>query len=845
MRRFSLICLICSAMLGFSISMPSQNLPPLQKDASIIKGELLNGISYYLVTNPKIKGFADFALVRRGMTDTLAARSELSSLPHFNKTIPYEFLSRKGIGCRPEGYISYADDATLFRFDSVPMFDVAAADTTLLMLFDIIAAQPCKHAVIISGDIAPSAIIEKMKVFSLMVPSRNPVYTPFVYSWIPSKETNWSFTPSDKASVEIDFRSPRTPAGQIGTIQPFISKLYSTTLGDIVKDRLRETLLSRGIPVRKMTVSYSGSSDSGGDERFVVRLEMDEDQLIPATMALSSTLAEIGSKGASIDEYRIFKDAAIKTLSGVSTNDELTRQCVSNYLFGSDLALSSTKAKFFSSKNMSLEAGIGLFNNYVSALLGDTDNATVRWTGLEENYDEWIYQMMFKSTWNGVAMLDKPVFKWRAEAGDTTAFSPDRSKSKVKSISVEPVSGGELWTFKNDMRVIYKKMASEGRFAYSMMIKGGFSTVSGLRRGEGAFFSDMLPLTRISGLPGKDFMNVLRANGVDIETRVTATDLRISGSAPSNHYALVMKALLSIANERKADSQGFDEYRKMELASLEPAVMDSLMYPDNNYTEVKTPSGLTPSTLSDAEVFFSREFLRCGDGVIVLVGELPSEEVRNYLAKSIGGFRVSRTVSPRQAPAFQLRSGGSVYCEEGDNVGINIGLAAPLPLSTETYMAYRIAALYLARRLAGSMAGFGFHIGMNGRFITCPREMMELIISIEPVPDSGLPLGIEGGATRLREAQIAAGKIIDQVLSGPVDAAELASLKNLVTNEYTMSLADPSFYADAVLLRYSAGKDVLTGYGEKIAAVSPDKVKEIFGALAGGIREEYVVKPRE
>ena len=160
-------------------------------------------------------------------------------------------------------------------------------------------------------------------------------------------------------------------------------------------------------------------------------------------------------------------------------------------------------------------------------------------------------------------------------------------------------------------------------------------------------------------------------------------------------------------------------------------------------------------------------------------------------------------------------------------------------------MAYRIAALYLARRLAGSMAGFGFHIGMNGRFITCPREMMELIISIEPVPDSGLPLGIEGGATRLREAQIAAGKIIDKVLSGPVDAAELASLKNLVTNEYTMSLADPSFYADAVLLRYSAGKDVLTGYGEKIAAVSPDKVKEIFGALAGGIREEYVVKPRE
>ena len=97
-------------------------------------------------------------------------------MPHFNKTIPYKFLSRKGIGCRSEGYISYRDDATIFRFDDVPVFDQAASDTTLLMLFDLIAAQPCQHAIIIAGDINPTAIKERMNVFSLMVPSRNPAY---------------------------------------------------------------------------------------------------------------------------------------------------------------------------------------------------------------------------------------------------------------------------------------------------------------------------------------------------------------------------------------------------------------------------------------------------------------------------------------------------------------------------------------------------------------------------------------------------------------------------------------------------------------------------------------------
>ena len=162
MRRF-FTYVLCSVLLGFSINMPAQNLPALQKDATITKGELANGISYYLVTNTTMKGVADFALVRKGLCDTLSAREELVSLPHFNKTVPYKFLSRKGIGCRPEGYVSYKDDITLFRFDDVPMFDAAAADTTLLMLFDLIATHPYKHAVIVSGDIKASDILEKMK----------------------------------------------------------------------------------------------------------------------------------------------------------------------------------------------------------------------------------------------------------------------------------------------------------------------------------------------------------------------------------------------------------------------------------------------------------------------------------------------------------------------------------------------------------------------------------------------------------------------------------------------------------------------------------------------------------
>lgn len=43
----------------------------------------------------------------------------------------------------------------------------------------------------------------------------------------------------------------------------------------------------------------------------------------------------------------------------------------------------------------------------------------------------------------------------------------------------------------------------------------------------------------------------------------------------------------------------------MELASLKPAYLDSLMYQDYNYSSVKTPSGLTARTLDDASDFLT------------------------------------------------------------------------------------------------------------------------------------------------------------------------------------------------------------------------------------------------
>ena len=835
----------CFVLLGFSIMMPAQNLPSLKKDAAVTEGKLQNGISYYLVTDSAMKGVADFALVRKGSADTLAARKELSNLPHFNKTIPYRFLSRKGIGCRPEGYISYEGDATIFRFDNVPVFDQEASDTTILMLFDLIAAQPKEHAIIIAGDITPAKIIQKFDVFSLMVPARTTSYSKPEYIWKPSLETGFSFIQSSRPGVSVSFRSPRTPEAEMNTIQPFISELFARELKEIVEDRLGESLVSRDIPVSRMEVLHKGSAEGPGDEVFEVTLETPEDQLIPATMAISSTLSDLGVNGVGTEEYRTSRASVLSILSTPQDNGGLVRQCIASYLYGGDLSSRQEKARFFASRNMSESAERELFNNYASALLGDVGNASVEWRSNGSDYDDWEYEMVFKTTWDGVSMLDKPVSQWTVSTADTTGFWDEKNKSKLKSVTTEPVSGGEMWTFANGMKVIYKQMNTGGTFSYSMMIKGGYSNVRDLPKGEGAFFSDMLSLYDIGGLSGSDFQKVLKANGIRMENKVSVADMRISGAAPSGRYALVFKALLSVANNRKLNRKAFEEYRRSTLASLPPAYLDSLMYPDYDYSDVKTPSGLTDRTQTDADAYFAKQFLRCNDGVIVLVGELPAEDVQKYLSNVIGGFRVSKTNAVRVPVSYKFRKGSNAYSATGEPVSVSIAMACAEPFTTENYMAFKIASLSLMRKLNGAMAEQGFSVEMADRFKLFPQESLELIFTCSPVPDCGLPSGVAGGAGHPKRAMVAARKVIDDVLSNPVSADDLNSCKALLSNAYSLKLSDPDSYAEAILIRYSGGKDVLTDYSKRIGSVTADNVKHIFGVLAEGMKIEYVVKQQQ
>ena len=172
MRRF-FIFLLLAFLFALPDGLSAQGLPTLKKAPEITTGKLPNGVSYYLVTNPNNKGYADFALVQKGQRNIDAARSALVHLPHFTSPKPYEFLASKGIGYRRQGYVSYPKGATVFRFEDVPIFDSAASDSTLLLMFDLMGTCPGEQALVISGDIELKSLRDRMSVFSLSITPRS------------------------------------------------------------------------------------------------------------------------------------------------------------------------------------------------------------------------------------------------------------------------------------------------------------------------------------------------------------------------------------------------------------------------------------------------------------------------------------------------------------------------------------------------------------------------------------------------------------------------------------------------------------------------------------------------
>lgn len=852
--NFKLAAAISVILSALSFSLGAQGLSALPKASEVVTGTLPNGISYYLVTNPAVKGSADFALIQKGAPSEDASRAALTSLPHFQNQSPYQYLAKLGVGYKKYGLIESDGESATYRFEGVPVLQQSARDTTLLLLFDISGTYPYEQAIVVCGDIDKSAVQERMNVFSMMVTPR---------ASLPKRETaapalsdslayNYFRTPDrSDAVISLRYAAARTPAEAMNTLQPLVTEMFARELGIIAADRIVRECRKADIPLASVTPDYVGSSRTAGAESWGLTVVTGAEESRRAAGVISAVIADLDVNGATQQEFRIARERVLAAGRGDGTlsNREWVDKCVSAFLYGNNLASPQTVSGFFSSRNLSLDRELELFNDFAASLLNGVKGLAVTYEGPSDCFGTDGISALFAERPAGAGTTAAAV-----NYSDTLGLYVPASRSKLRKTVPEPVTGGEIWTFANGMKVIFKQSKEQkGTFSYGFLLNGGYASVTGIARGECGYVGDMLGLCDVGGLTGSTFAGLLASRGIGFNPSVSLTDLRITGSAASSDFQLLMKSLLTIANDRRINDSEYGYFRRSERLRRAVAsrsregvdtAVDSIMCPQYIYYPAKLAEGLSDDLPVRAGAYFSRQFAKCDDGVLVLVGDLDPYMLKKVLPKLIGGFQTGGQAVARPQIDYTLRSGWSTYTVEADSEGagepgLDIAQSALTPVSAGSYMTFLVTVKELEKKLSSSLDGTGMYAEVTPEFVLSPSERLTVRISCRQADPRGLPQGV-GPSDPLRALGVVRGALAASASEAPSGDSVKASREALRTS-LEAALKRPSFLVDAALMRYSVGKDLYTGYANALNAVTPASVQAMAATFENSCKVEFVI----
>jgi len=346
---------------------------------------------------------------------------------------------------------------------------------------------------------------------------------------------------------------------------------------------------------------------------------------------------------------------------------------------------------------------------------------------------------------------------------------------------------------------------------------------------------------------------MLAANGITMRAEANDADLRIAGHAPSGRLQLLLKALTALAGDRQVDPAAWDYYRRCGALRAEqdahgvPALDAQLERLLARRGTAKGPAALSDDFPQRTEHYFARQFAKVNDGLIILIGDLNAESVQKTLSAYLGNFETSHSAALRNNDYDPLPSGwfsaseslGTLPAGPGQT-GAHFVLSAQTPFSLDSYVAARIACLMIKEALVQRLAEAGASVDVRLHPGIIPVERFTVNISCTPCPEEGLPEWMEPASAESIAA--AAREVIGSLSSLELSPARLKAYKELLLGHVTALQNDPSYLVEVAAMRNSMGKDVGSGYKDRISAVNADQVHRLLGSLDSGSKLEYIVR---
>lgn len=836
----------------------AQELPSLPDDPKISHGQLPDGISYYIVANPSLKGYADFALVRKSCPRKISV-IQLDTLPRFHRS-PDTFLKSGDIHFGPHGYVRSSGDGSIVSFGNVMLTSgTETIDSLLLVIFDMIDDRkvPEDEAVVISGDVDPAQMLYKIRLLSLMIPaSEGPAADTMRRSSAAVSPDCGAVSVSGASgpslvSLSFSCRTRPVPEQYMGTILPAVTSRLWEELRFVLRRRLNAEFSSAGVVPVSVEMSRRGRTDGLDEDVYSLSVTVPSECADAAAEAVGAVLSSVDRSGISPEEYRqaaaAFNGGLYRRIVRSQVpNSVYVDRCADAFLYGSDLASSREKYDFFNGKVMADTTGARLLGRFASELI---DSAACLSFAVPEGMSTEPLADAYRAGWTmGKTDVQSPQ---PVPQADTLGFPGPEEKCGIRLSRNDRVLGTRLWVFANGVTVAYRKMDTDGMLYYSYVLKGGYSLMKNMKDGEGAFLSDMLSLYRIAGMDNADFRDMLAVNGISMKTDVNMNNISISGSLPSGKSSLLLKSLLALSKSRTLDTAAAETYLKSErlrlvsgMASEEKDmfVLDSLLCGDDRYSAFKSVSNLYDDLPERAMEFFDSRFFRSDDGILVLVGDIPEEKMKKLLQVYAGGFRTIGKRAVKPAISYRMVSGESTYFVDGATPGIDMLMSADLVLNSENYMASRIAVMALKDALSAAVHDSGMYVRVKDDFSTYPYERFSVLVSAAYASESGIPESVQ--KNKLVMALLRLRIALSDLSSNGIDDSRLARYKAVLSSRWDALQSSPEYWVNTIAGRFGGGKDMQSKYADRINAVSKEDVVRIIRRLDKGTKIEYVTKEK-
>lgn len=861
---------LCIIGLMTAVNMSAQEIHVLPADPAVKSGILPNGMTYYVASNPSLKGMADFALVQRtgfsnvdeaDASDIMAhCRSALGARPRILPGTVQDFFVRQGALPGKKGFVEVTEDATIFRFSNIMLAGSdSVVDSTMLVLFDMAdrAAYseceslnrwyaPSDHAVIVSGDVDVNALVEKMKMLSYVIPASKSLGRK-EYVWEDRAEVGLCHEAGnvgDVVTISAEWRLQRTPRQYMNTIQPALMERFITQLGMIASDRIAGEFQVSRIPLADVAADYVSAVQTSGDECFRVSLSVRPSDVMFAVGTLASVLGSLDRGDAGIGELkradRVYLDQHLETYTD---NSGYVDRCVSAFVQNSSLASRKSVLAFHASHVLEPDVELNIFNSIAASLLDPQRNITLKCNAPDADMASLAEE--FQGAW-----VKKGDYV-PSEALESFDVPLPGEPVKVRSMKKEYMSGGSMWTLANGMRVIFKKMPVDDVIYYSMSLNGGYGNIQNLSRGEGAYLSDYLRFCRIGEARFEDFQDLIRKKGMTMDCEVNLSNTIFKGHVPDDGLDYLLQMLASVLYDRTLDKETFDYQVSCEPLRIDHlrgttreriTAIDSIMCPDYTYTSCRLSGALTSDFADKAESFMQSQAGRMNDGVLILMGDIDERRLKTALSVQASRFRTSEIRSARPVIRYQPVSGSMLYTLDGEHDSVDMVMSVPMTLTSDNYYTAAIASMVMRKRLSEVVSGKGMYLTLNHRCMKYPQERFNVMITLEEASVDGYAYGTAYNAPM--EALKALRAALADIGSVNISKAELDFYKGLLKKHVSVQKETPEYWLKALTMRYLDGKDFSTGCDARIDAVTEEKVRALLSSLKTGTSVEYIINGR-